>query len=138
MYFASKLLEVPWSIETRIRCGARFRRYIREYDPDMVVSLHPLCQNLPLAILRRQQRETGRRIPFATVCTDLGGAHPAWFRREIDACYVPSDAVREVARKRGVVDSKIRQFGLPVRADFWRASPAQKRPQARCHGGATL
>lgn len=128
MYFVSVVFEVPWAIETRVRCGRKFRRYIQDYDPDMVVSLHPLCQHLPLTILKRQERETGRRIPFATVCTDLGGAHPGWFHRDADACYVPSDAVRAVAKSRGVVEGKIRQFGLPLRADFWRASAAHAKP----------
>ena len=128
MYFASKLLEVPWSIETRLRCGARFRKCIQDFDPDLVVSLHPLCQHLPLTILKRQQREGGRRVPFAVVCTDLGGAHPAWFHDKVDACFVPSDAVRSVALKRGVDEKKIRQHGLPVRADFWRASSSKRKP----------
>ena len=52
---------------------------------DMVVSVHPLCQDLPLKILTdldtngnsRNQRD--RTTPFATVVTDLGGAHPTWF-----------------------------------------------------------
>jgi len=132
MYWVSKFCELPWSIETRLRCGARFRKYIDDYDPDLVVSLHPLCQNLPLTILRNMGKrdDSDKRVPFAVVCTDLGGAHPSWFKRDADVCFVPSDAVRKVARKRGVADNKIRQHGLPVRADFWRASPAHAKPPA--------
>jgi len=99
----------------------------------MVVSLHPLCQNLPLTILNRMERrsraaaEHGSRVPFAVVCTDLGGAHPSWFKGDVDAAFVPSDAVRKVARKRGVEERKIFQHGLPVRADFWKASAATRK-----------
>ena len=51
---------------------------------DMVISVHPLCQDLPLKILNYidsegESREEGRTTPFATVVTDLGGAHPTWF-----------------------------------------------------------
>ena len=52
---------------------------------DMVVSVHPLCQDLPLKILADldtsgQTRDPAQRnTPFATVVTDLGGAHPTWF-----------------------------------------------------------
>ena len=53
-------------------------------------------------------------MPFATVCTDLGGAHPSWFVKGVDACFVPSDAVHRIAERRGVDASKIRQHGLPV------------------------
>jgi 1,2-diacylglycerol 3-beta-galactosyltransferase len=52
---------------------------------DMVISVHPLCQDIPLKILAEldskgttRSRE-GRTTPFATVVTDLGGAHPTWF-----------------------------------------------------------
>lgn len=86
----------------------------------MVVSLHPLCQNLPLQTLRTLKRK-GKLgdVPFATVCTDLGSAHPSWFRKELDAVFVPTDAVRRVALKRGVPPSRVLQHGLPVREEFW-------------------
>lgn len=51
----------------------------------MVVSVHPLCQDIPLKILsyldsNGQTRDAkARTTPFATVVTDLGGAHPTWF-----------------------------------------------------------
>ena len=56
---------------------------------DMVVSVHPLCQDLPLKILADldatsdyHSNEHGtRKTPFVTVVTDLGGAHKTWFNR---------------------------------------------------------
>lgn len=51
---------------------------------DMVVSVHPLTQDIPLKILNNldsdgKSRTSGRTTPFSTVVTDLGGAHPTWF-----------------------------------------------------------
>lgn len=52
---------------------------------DMVVSVHPLTQDLPLKILAdldtngKSKKGSDRSTPFATVVTDLGGAHPTWF-----------------------------------------------------------
>ena len=52
---------------------------------DMVVSVHPLCQDVPLRALahldsRGATRDvSARTTPFCTVVTDLGGAHPTWF-----------------------------------------------------------
>ena len=51
---------------------------------DMVISVHPLCQSLPLAIMNYldtngSSRKEGRTTPFVTVVTDLGGAHKTWF-----------------------------------------------------------
>jgi 1,2-diacylglycerol 3-beta-galactosyltransferase len=54
---------------------------------DMVISVHPLCQDLPLRILAEldsngETREiSSRSTPFCTVVTDLGGAHPTWYVR---------------------------------------------------------
>ena len=64
---------------------------------DIVVSVHPLCQDLPMKILSNLDTgsDTGsnsvdasdinrgedgsRTTPFVTVVTDLGGAHKTWF-----------------------------------------------------------
>jgi hypothetical protein len=52
---------------------------------DMVVSVHPLCQDIPLKILSeldsdgKSRAPEDRKTPFVTVVTDLGGAHKTWF-----------------------------------------------------------
>lgn len=52
---------------------------------DMVVSVHPLCQDIPLKILADLDTNGATRdprckkTPFCTVVTDLGSAHPTWF-----------------------------------------------------------
>ena len=52
---------------------------------DMVVSVHPLCQNPTLKILTdldtngESRDRTKRETPFVTVVTDLGGASKTWF-----------------------------------------------------------
>jgi 1,2-diacylglycerol 3-beta-galactosyltransferase len=52
---------------------------------DMVISVHPLCQDIPLKILSeldsngKSRAGSARTTPFVTVVTDLGGAHPTWF-----------------------------------------------------------
>lgn len=48
-----------------------------DYDPDLIVSVHPLCQEVPLRVLDKMGGGR-RKIPFVTVVTDLGGAHPTW------------------------------------------------------------
>jgi len=132
LYYISIPWEVPWALETRVRCGARFKQCIDEYRPDLVVSLHPLCQHLPIKVIDTLTKE-GKldQPPFATVCTDLGGAHPNWFLKQADACFVPSDAVHKVASRRGVDESRIRQYGLPVRRDFWKATSSPRTVSAK-------
>jgi len=91
---------------------------------DMVVSVHPLTQDIPLKILNYldtdgRSRKEGRTTPFATVVTDLGGAHPTWFNPGVDKCFVPSDALNKAARDRKVQAEQIIQYGLPIRRGFW-------------------
>lgn len=102
---------------------------------DMVVSVHPLTQDIPLKILNYldtegKSRTQGRTTPFATVVTDLGGAHPTWFNPGVDKCFVPSDALNAAARDRHVKPEQIVQYGLPIRRGFWsedRGSVGGKR-----------
>lgn len=93
-----------------------FRNALADFRPHLIVSVHPLTQFIPLRVLRALPR----RPPFVTVCTDLGGAHPTWFHRDVDLCFVPTDNVRRIAYRCGLKDSQLRQFGLPVRPAFWQ------------------
>lgn len=47
-----------------------------KYKPDIIVSVHPLMQHVPLRVLR--SRGLLHRIPFTTVITDLDTCHPTW------------------------------------------------------------
>lgn len=98
---------------------------------DMVISVHPLCQSIPLKILTYldtdgTSRTQGRTTPFVTVVTDLGGAHPSWFNPGVDKCFVPSDVLRNCALDRKVRDNQIVQYGLPIRRGFWGSSSSSK------------
>lgn len=100
---------------------------------DMVVSVHPLTQDIPLKILNDvdsngASRNEGRVTPFATVVTDLAGAYPAWFNPKVDKCFVPSDVLNQAARNRGLTSEQLVQYGLPIRKGFWAdvPSPAKK------------
>ena len=95
---------------------------------DMVISVHPLCQDIPLKILAHldsrgtTRGKEGRTTPFATVVTDLGGAHPTWFNPGVDKCFVPSSVLNKAAQDRNVQPYQIVQYGLPIRKGFWKES----------------
>lgn len=91
-----------------------------KYQPDLVISVHPLVNTLSLHVLNRIANETYiPRPPFVTVVTDLGGAHPTWFHRGADMVYVPTPDVARLAHRVGVPDSQVKTVGLPVRQQFW-------------------
>jgi len=92
---------------------------------DMVVSVHPLCQDLPLKILAsldtngRTRDLKARTTPFITVVTDLAGAHPTWFYPGVDKCFVPTDVLYQIAVNRSLKPHQLIQYGLPIRKGFW-------------------
>ena len=54
-HLSSHFMEWPWSLHMWLACRRRFSRCILEHDPDLVVSLHPLTQALPIEALERVQ-----------------------------------------------------------------------------------
>jgi len=104
---------------------------------DMVVSVHPLCQDIPLKILSdldsggSSRAPEVRSTPFVTVVTDLGGAHPTWFNKNVDQCFVPSDALYQLAQNREIKPSQIVQCGLPIRKGFWSSSAKKEKSTLR-------
>ena len=52
-------------------------------QPDLIISVHPLMQRVSMMVEERLPR----RIPYATVVTDLTTAHPLWFHPEVDMTY---------------------------------------------------
>ncbi|CAB9507850.1 Monogalactosyldiacylglycerol synthase 2, chloroplastic [Seminavis robusta] len=103
---------------------------------DMVISVHPLCQDVPLKILSsldtngQTRSPDARTTPFVTVVTDLGGAHPTWFNKGVNKCFVPTDALYQCARDRNVQPDQLVQYGLPIRRGFWdqASGKEQKTP----------
>ena len=102
------------------RNGGGFEAYMRAYDPDIVVSVHPLCQDVPLRILDRIGGGK-RKVPFVTVVTDLGSASTLWFHKAVDKCCVPGDVCEKIALRKGLKAAQIKKHGLPVRQGFWEA-----------------
>lgn len=108
-------------------CRNEFRRLLEASPkPDLVVSVHPLLNRVPLLALEDADGGGSRTTPFATVVTDLGSAHPSWFDREADRCFVPSDVLRSLAASRGLTEAQLEQYGLPIRPAFGRGGHRTK------------
>merc|ERR1719271_1345675 len=125
MYYLTPFFEKPWSWDMRLRCGGRFHRRIEGFNPDLVVSLHPMTQALPLTVLETMGRQAGhgsRQIPFATVCTDLGGAHPGWFDKRANQTFVASESLERIVRSLAAELSKSQPGKVQVVATALGAS----------------
>lgn len=111
-----------------------------KYQPDIIISVHPLMQHVPLRILR--SKGLLKKIVFTTVVTDLSTCHPTWlvtqsvfeypslifvlivgvlvfrFHKLVTRCYCPTTEVAKRALKAGLQPSQIKVYGLPVRPSF--------------------
>ena len=115
----TKLNEVLSNRHSRITCGAKIRKRLESHKPDVIVSVHPAMNHLPLKSTQKTSKEIGKHIPFFTVVTDLGSAHCMWFERHVDKLYVASDRLYKLARRRGgTPEDKIVMTGLPIRHGF--------------------
>lgn len=122
----TKFFTETWSWMTSY---GSFKNAIVSRDPDLVVSVHPLCQLMPIWVVEQMNKARSNNkppIPFVTVVTDLGGAHGTWFDRRADAVFVPSDAVARIARRCRIKKAKVVQRGLPIRPAFWSKAKGQK------------
>ncbi|XP_065851334.1 monogalactosyldiacylglycerol synthase 2, chloroplastic [Euphorbia lathyris] len=92
---------------------------LMEYKPDIIISVHPMMQHIPLLVLKWQGLQ--KKVVFVTVITDLNSCHPTWFHPGVNRCYCPSNEVAKRALLDGLEESQVRVFGLPIRPSFARA-----------------
>lgn len=136
--------ETPWLWELLYRLGEKpqarkpiaaavwnwtrgpIREAILAYDPDLIISVHPLLQELPLRILDEMRAQTGRQVPFVTVITDLISIHPTWFHKQVALCFVASEEAHRLALQAGLRPEQLRHCGLPIRLAFSRELPGKE------------
>lgn len=115
----TKASEMLYDAQMKLMCERAMRKSIKSYDPDVVVSVHPMMTNVPILACSKISNETGKHLPMFTVVTDLGSAHSLWFANGVEKMFVGSEQVKKLAQERGKVpDEKIVLVGLPIRHDF--------------------
>jgi len=72
--------------------GSAIKLFCNE-APDLVVSVHPIINHIPLRVLRQALKTD---VPYATVVTDMVTAHPSWFCPQADYCMVPTETACSV------------------------------------------
>lgn len=93
----------------------------RQYNPDAIISVHPLMQEVPLRILSYM----GWSVPFFTVVTDLASIHPTWLHPEVTLCFLPTEEARRQALEAGLREEQLRCYGLPIRPAFAQQSASK-------------
>jgi 1,2-diacylglycerol 3-beta-galactosyltransferase len=93
----------------------RLRDLFRSYEPDVIVSVHPLLNH---AAIRARSDAGMQDVPLITVITDLGRVHEGWVIPEADAIVVPAAEVHQRATERGIPPEKLHLLGHPIHPRF--------------------
>ncbi len=93
----------------------RLRDVFLQYQPDVIVSVHPLLNH---AALRARADAGMQSVPIVTVITDLGRVHEGWLLPEADLTVVPAREVYQRAIERGVPPERLRLLGHPIHPRF--------------------
>lgn len=105
----------------------RLRDVFHHYDPDVIVSVHPLLNH---AALRARTDARMNRVPIVTLITDLGRVHEGWLLPEADLTIVPAREVYNRALERGVPRERLRLLGHPIHPKFEDVSAAKDEIRA--------
>lgn len=116
--------ERAWLTTAILRLAGLFvrntmRQAFRKFDPDLVISVHPLMQEIPIYHLRK----VDPTIPFVTVVTDLATINPLWFHTDVKLCFVAGEEALDRGLRAGLGPDQIVLSGLPIRPAF--AHPPQ-------------
>jgi len=121
-----RIVHVPAQQVMGLLVGRQVSAAYAKYRPDLVVSVHPLMQGVPLRVLKQRIKQ-GLQDPinFATVVTDLCTCHNTWFNKDVDKCFVATKDTADRATSMGLDDRQIVVHGLPIRPAF------SKKPASR-------
>ena len=103
---------------------------IKQHDPDVVLSVHPLLNHMTYQAIKR----SGRPRALMTVITDLVDFHRGWTFSQADLVVVPTELARKVAIRRRVPPDRVKLLGLPVDLRFRPPAPGEKQALRRRFG----
>ena len=103
---------------------------LKQYDPDVVLSVHPLFNH----VAHQAIRKSGRPRALMTVITDLVDFHRGWTFSQADLVVAPTEGARKVALRRRVPADRLKLLGLPVDLRFRPPAPGEKEALRRRFG----
>ncbi|HET7420601.1 MAG TPA: glycosyltransferase [Candidatus Dormibacteraeota bacterium] len=106
------------------------RQLLKDNDPDVVLSVHPLLNH----VAHQAIRKSGRPRALMTVITDLVDFHRGWTFSQADLVIAPTERARKVALRRRVPSDRVKLLGLPVDLRFRPPAPGEKQALRRRFG----
>lgn len=106
----------PWFIHTEmyVRIRRNLLKEIREFDPDLIISVQCMFTRSVSRIIRKEKL----KIPFYVDVIDLVNPPSVWRDRNADVTFVPTEAIRDDYLKRGFDKNRVLVSGFPVRDDI--------------------
>jgi hypothetical protein len=130
-----RAIHAPYFSAVQAFVAAQLSAAFDAYDPDLVISVHPLMQHIPVRVLAARAAATGAAPPpFATVVTDFTTCHNTWFYPGVTRCFVPTDYCRNLAVTMGIAPAKVVVHGLPIRPVFSKRLPSKDKLRSRLVG----
>lgn len=105
--------------------GPYFESFLRQHEPNILVSVHPMCNQYFAKALER----TGlaRRVKLVTVVTDPGGNFwRGWACPETDLTTVPNELGKQQLVQWTVPEEKIQVLGMPINPEFLKPPTVSK------------
>jgi 1,2-diacylglycerol 3-beta-galactosyltransferase len=103
---------------------------LRDLDPDVVLSVHPLLNHVAWQAIRSGGRARGLMV----VVTDLVNLHRGWSLPRADVTVVPTEAAREACLSRRLKADRVHLLGLPVDLGFRPPAPGERAALRRRFG----
>jgi processive 1,2-diacylglycerol beta-glucosyltransferase len=94
---------------------ARFRRFLKEFNPDSVIATH----FLPCQVLAPDRHRGRFAFPLGVTVTDFD-VHAFWVQPSADRFFVGSEELKVRLVSRGIAAERIGVTGIPIAPDFAR------------------
>lgn len=97
-------------------------RFLREQDPDVVISTFPIISYAASTIIKRGWH---KELPLISIITDAGDVHKLWLLGNDDVILVSTPDTIDYAVEHGVPRERVKYLGFPLDNRF-RDLPTQK------------
>jgi processive 1,2-diacylglycerol beta-glucosyltransferase len=113
---------------------SRFIALVRDYRPDLIVSVHPGFVGCALDLLEKHRLE----IPFVSLIADLVTFSSLWVDKRCRCTISPTAQATQILKSMGIPAASIAELGFPIRRRFETPSEVFDRRIARRQAGAPL
>ena len=113
---------------------SRFIALVRDYRPDLIVSVHPGFVGCALDLLEKHSL----KIPFVSLIADLVTFSSLWVDKRCRCTISPTAEATQILKGMGIPAASIAELGFPIRRRFETPPEVFDRRIARRQAGAPL